>query len=309
MILEIMNLYHLKTFYFTAKFRSYTKAADHLCITQPAVTRQIQELQSTHDLALFNRVGKSIILTDAGECLYFLAEKIFELETQVEESIRDFQQQKSGKISIAATETFGGYYLPEILINYNKKFPDIFVSVLNLTDNYVIENISKLTNDIGFISSELSHPKIVVKEILKEDIVLVASPEHPIAQNRLMEPAELNNLPIIMPEVGCGSRRVITDFKKRHNIDFNVVCDFSNNVAIKSLVKKGLGVTLLSKKAVTDDIRKGDLVSIDIDDSSLVRRFYITYHKEKYFTKTISEFVAAVESWTAEYMAALKLTV
>ena len=301
-----MNLYHLKTFYYTAKFRSYTKAAEQLCITQPAVTRQIQELQSTYDLALFNRIGKKIILTDAGESLYLLAEKIFELETQVEESIRDFQQQKSGKISIVATETFGGYYLPEIVINFNKKFPDIFVSVLNLTDNYVVENISKLSNDIGFISREISHPKIVVKEILKEDIVLVASPEHPIAVNKSMEPAELNNLPIIMPEVGCGSRRVISEFKKRHNINFNVVCDFSNNFAIKALVKKGLGITLLSKKAVVDDIKKGDLVSIDIDDPNLVRRFYITYHKEKYFTKTIAEFVAEVESWTADYMAALK---
>ena len=85
-----MNLYHLKTFYYTAKFRSYTKAADELCITQPAVTRQIQELQSTYDLTLFNRVGKKIILTDAGETLYSLAEKIFELETQVEESTTGF---------------------------------------------------------------------------------------------------------------------------------------------------------------------------------------------------------------------------
>ena len=81
-----------------------------------------------------------------------------------------------------------------------------------------------------------------------------------------------------------------------------MVCDFSNNAAIKALVKKGLGITLISKNAVIDDIRKGDLVSIDVDDPNLVRRFYITYHKEKYFTKTIAEFVAAVNSWAADYM-------
>lgn len=297
-----MNLYHLKTFYFTAKHRSFTKAADELCITQPAVTRQIQELQSTYDLTLFNRVGKKILLTDAGETLYSLAEKIFELESQVEESIRDFQQQKSGKISIVTTETFGAFYLPEIIIEYNRKFPDIFVTVLNLTDNYVIDSISRLTDDLGFISKEIAHPKIVVKEILKEDIVLVAGPDHPISKNKSMDPSELNNLSIIMPETGCGSRKVISDFKKRHNIDFNVVCDFSNNVAIKTLVKKGLGITLISKNAVREDIKKGDLVSIDIDDPNLVRRFFIAYHKEKYFTKTIAEFVASVNRWSAEYM-------
>ena len=87
-----MNLYHLKTFYYIAKYKSYTRAAQELCVTQPAVTRQIQELENTHNLVLFNKIGKKIVLTDAGEALYSLAEKIFDLETQVEESIRDFQR-------------------------------------------------------------------------------------------------------------------------------------------------------------------------------------------------------------------------
>jgi DNA-binding transcriptional LysR family regulator len=300
-----MNLYHLKTFYHTAKFRSFTKAADELCITQPAVTRQIQELQSHYDLILFNRVGKKIILTDAGETLYSLAEKIFELETQVEESIRDFQQQKSGKISVVTTETFGAFYLPEIVINFYRKFPDIYVSVLTLTDGYVIDSISKLTNDLGFISKEIAHPKIVVKEILKEEIVLVTDPDNPIAKISELDPSELNNLPIIMPEVGCGSRKVINDFKKRHSIGFNVVCEFSNNDAIKKLVREGMGITLISKNAVQNEIRRGDLVAIGIDDPNLVRRFYLTYHKEKYFTKSIAEFIAITNQWAGDYMKTL----
>ncbi len=300
-----MNLYHLKTFYHTAKHRSFTKAADELCITQPAVTRQIQELQSTYDLTLFNRVGKKIILTDAGEALYSLAEKIFELETQVEESIRDFQQQKSGKISIVTTETFGAFYLPGVVIEFNRKFPDIYVSVLTLTDTYVIDSISRLTNDLGFISKEISHPKIVVKEILKENIVLVTNPENPLAKYNDLEPSALNNLPIIMPEVGCGSRKVISDFKKRHNIRFNVVCEFSNNESIKALVRDGIGITLISKNVVKNDIKRGDLVAINVNDPNLTRRFYITYHKEKYFTKSIAEFIALTNQWSTEYMKTL----
>jgi len=300
-----MNLYHLKTFYHTAKFKSFTKAADELCITQPAVTRQIQELQSNYDLILFNRVGKKIILTDAGESLYSLAEKIFELETQVEESIRDYQQQKSGKISVVTTETFGAFYLPGIVLDFYKKYPEIYISVLTLTDVYVIDSISKLSNDLGFISKEIIHPKIVVKEILKEEIVLVTHPGSPLAKKSKLEPSELNNLPFIMPEIGCGSRKVISDFKKRHNIGFNVVCDFSNNDAIKELVREGMGITLISRNAVQNDIRKGDLVSIDVDDPNLVRRFYLTYHKEKYFTKSIAEFIATTNHWSGEYMKTL----
>jgi DNA-binding transcriptional LysR family regulator len=300
-----MNLYHLKTFYHTAKFRSFTKAADELGITQPAVTRQIQELQSHYDLILFNRVGKKIILTDAGETLYSLAEKIFELETQVEESIRDFQQQKSGKISIVTTETFGGFYLPEIVANFYRKYPDIYISVLTLTDGYVIDSISKLSNDLGFISKEIAHPKIVVKELLQEEILLVTNPDNPLVKKKDLDPSELNNISIIMPEIGCGSRKVISDFKKRHNIGFNVVCEFSNNEAIKELVKEGLGITLISRNAVQNEIKRGDLVAIDIDDPNLVRKFYLTYHKEKYFTKSIAEFIAKSNQWAADYMKTL----
>ncbi len=297
-----MNLYHLKTFFFTAKYRSYTKAADVLCITQPAVTRQIQELQSTYDLILFNKIGKKVILTDAGEALYILAERIFELETQVEETVRDFQQQKSGKIRIATAETFGAYYLPEIIINFNHKFPDIFVSVVTLNDHYVVENISKLTYDLGFLSKEISHPKIVVKELFEENIVMVASPSHPYSSKKIIEPKELDNIPIVMPESESGTRNVLNDFRKKYNVKFDIVCEFSNSDSIKTLVQQGMGVTLISSKVVEKELKRGDLVAINVNAPELKRKYFITYHKEKYFTKIITEFTEMAYKWSNEYM-------
>lgn len=297
-----MNLYHLKTFYFTAKYRSYTKAADILCITQPAVTRQIQELQSTYDLVLFNRIGKKILLTDAGEAVYALAERIFELETQVEESIKDFQQQKSGKISIVTAETFGGFYLPKIIINFNKRHPDIHVSILTLNDFYVVENVSKLSYDLGFLSKEMSHPKLIVKELFSEDIVLVADPGHKFAEKKEIEPRELDMVPVIMPEENSGTRNILNDFKKKHGLEFNVVCEFSNNDSIKTLVQEGMGVSFISRNVVRKEIGNGDLIVVDIAGVKLKRQYYITYHKDKYFTKTIADFISLTAQWTDEYM-------
>ncbi len=297
-----MNLYHLKTFFYTAKYRSFTKAADVLCITQPAVTRQIQELQSTHNLVLFNRIGKKILLTDAGEALYSLAEKIFELETQVEESIRDFQQQKSGKISIVTSETFGGFYLPKIIIKFNQKYPDIYVSAMTLNDFYVVDYVSRLTYDFGFLSKEMSHPKIIVKELFEEDIVMIINPEHPLAGKSIIEPHELDNIPMIMPEQDSGTRNILNEFKKRHDLKFNVVCEFSNNDSIKTLVQEGMGVSLISRNVVKNEIKRGELASLNINDKGLTRKYYITYHKEKYFTKTIAEFIAITYQWSNEYM-------
>ena len=297
-----MNLYHLKTFFYTAKYRSYTKAADVLCITQPAVTRQIQELQSTYDLILFNKVGKRVILTDAGEALYALAEKIFELETQVEETVRDFQQQKSGKIVIITAETFGAYYLPEIIINFNQKLPDIFVSVDTFNDFYVVENVSKLEYDFGFLSQELGHPKTVTKELFEENMVMVTNTSHPYSSKKIVEPKELDNISLIMPETESGTRNVLTGFQKRYNIKFNIISEFSNSDAIKTLVQQGMGITIISSKVVEKEVKRGDLVCVKINAPELKRKYFLTYHKEKYFTKTITEFIELTYKWSEEYM-------
>jgi len=297
-----MNLYHLKTFYYTAKYKSYTKAADKMCITQPAITRQIQELQSSCDLVLFNRIGKKIILTDAGESLYLQAEKIFELEMQVEESIRDFRQQKSGKISIVTAETFGGFYLPRILIDFNKIYPNIFLSVLTLNDYYVVDNVSRLTYDLGFLSKEMMHPKIIVKELFVEDIVMIIKPDHPLAAKSIIEPEELDNLPFIMPESESGTRNVLNDFRKRHGLKFNIICEFSNNDAIKTLVQEGMGISLISRNVVKKEIQRGDLACLNINDIGLKRKYYIAYHKEKYFTKSIAEFISITYKWAKDFI-------
>jgi len=297
-----MNLYHLKTFFYTAKFGSHTKAADVLCITQPAVTRQIQELQSTYDLVLFNKIGKKVILTDAGKALYSLAEKIFELETQVEETVKDFRQQKSGKIKIATAETFGAYYLPEIIISFNQKFPDIFLSVDTYNDYHVAEEVSKLEYDFGFLSKEIDHQKIVVKEVLEENIIIVVNPSHPYSSRKKIEPKELENVPIIMHETGSGTRNVLNDVQRKYNISFNTICEFSNNDANKTLVQHGMGITLISEKVVEREIARGDLVRIEVNAPELKRKYFLVYHKEKYFTKIITEFIDITHNWSKEYM-------
>ena len=171
-----MNLYHLKTFYFTAKYKSLTKAAEFLCITQPAVTKQIKQLQSHYNLKFLDIIGKKVILTDAGLNLYTIAERIFDMESQAEEAIKDFQEYNKGKISILASESFGSYHIPYIIRDFKQTRPEISISIQTATNKDIIESISELKEDIGFISAPVQNPKISVHEILEDEIVLVASP-------------------------------------------------------------------------------------------------------------------------------------
>ena len=137
-----MNLNQLRIFYMAAKHGSLSLAAQKLFISQPAVTKGIQRLQDYYEIKFINRFGKRMVLTDAGEVLYGIAEKIFEMENQAEESIFDFQQHKKGHIRIHASESFGAYYLPSILNPFSKSNPFIRISVNILPTEQVVENVA-----------------------------------------------------------------------------------------------------------------------------------------------------------------------
>jgi DNA-binding transcriptional LysR family regulator len=138
-----MNLNQLKIFYYTAKYGSLSIAADALYITQPAVSKGIQRFEEYHEIKFFNRFGKKLVLTDAGEALYDIADKIFGMESQAEEVIRDFQQRKRGILRIHASESFGAYYLPSIIREFRKHNPKIQISVNVLPTEQVVEKTAQ----------------------------------------------------------------------------------------------------------------------------------------------------------------------
>ncbi len=159
-----MNLNQLRVFYYTAKYGSISKAADALYVSQPAVTKQIKEFQRYFNIIFFNKFGKKVVLTDAGKFLYRIAEKIFEMENQAEELIRDIQQLKSGSIHISTVESFGAYYIPYIAGLYRKSYPGIYISTYIQSVEEVMKNTIKLNCDIGFVSYANEDKKLISEE-------------------------------------------------------------------------------------------------------------------------------------------------
>ena len=186
-----MNLNQLKIFYMAAKNGNLSLAAQELFITQPAVTKGIQRLQEFYDMKFVDHIGKKLILTDAGEVLFEIAEKIFELENQAEESIRDFQQRKRGHIRILSSESFGDYYLPRIIIPFSKAFPLVRITMNILPTEQVVSHTATLNNDLGFISYPVEHNKLLVKEVLKDQLVIITPPGHPLTRKKKLAPGDL----------------------------------------------------------------------------------------------------------------------
>jgi DNA-binding transcriptional LysR family regulator len=296
-----MNLNQLKIFYMAAKYGNLSLAAQKLFITQPAVTKGIQRLQGFYDIKFVDHVGKKLILTDAGEVLYEIAEKIFELENQAEESIRDFQQRKRGHIRILSSESFGDYYLPRIIIPFSQAYPMVRITMNILPTEQVVSHTATLNNDLGFISYPVEHNKLRVREVLKDQLVIIAPTDHPLAHKDKLKPTDLAGQLLIMHEKGSAPRKAIEDFIRKHQLSVNIPLELSSNRAIKRAVEDGIGIALVSRRVANEEIRAGRLAAIPLSDPSMIRKFYLVHHKDKYLSESLQKFIDTSFKWAAEY--------
>ena len=301
-----MNLNQLKIFYYAAKNGNLSVAAQALFITQPAVTKGIQRLQEHYEIRFVDFVGKKLVLTDAGEELYKIAEKIFELENQAEESIRDFQQRKRGHIRILSSESFGDYYLPQIIIPFNKAYPLIRVSMNILPTEQVVENTASLNCDLGFISYPIAHKKLVVKEVLEDKLVIITPRNHPLAAKKRLTPRDLEGQPFIMHEKGSAPRRAIEAFIRKSHISVKIPLALSSNRAIKRAVEEGIGIALISRKVANEEIRTKRMHAINLAHPAMKRKFFMVHHKDKYMSESLRLLMDMVFEWTSQYAKELK---
>ena len=296
-----MNLNQLKIFYYAAKNANLSVAAKKLFITQPAVTKGIQRLQEQYDIRFIDFVGKKLVLTDAGEVLYQIAEKIFELENQAEESIRDFQQRKQGHIRILSSESFGDYYLPQIIIRFNKAYPFIRVSMNILPTEQVVENTASLNCDLGFISYPIAHKKLAIKAVLEDRLVIITPRQHSLAVKKRLSPKDLAGQQFIMHEKDSAPRRAIEKFMRKSNISVKIPLELSSNRAIKRAVEEGIGIALISRKVANEEIRAKRLAAINLQDPSMKRKFFLVHHKDKYISEPLQLLMDMVSQWANQY--------
>ncbi len=300
-----MNLNQLKIFYLASKLGSLSAAGEVLNITQPAVTKAIQRLQDYYEIRFLNRFGKKMALTDAGEVLYVVAEKIFELEKQAEESIRDFQQQKKGHIRIHASESFGAYYLPHIINPFIKANPNIRVSASILPTEQVAKNTANLENDLGFISFPIKNEKLLIRAIIEDRLEIIVPPDHLLTRFETIESRDLKDQTIIMHEKGSATERIFDNYVQKNSISVNILLELSSNKAIKLAVEEGLGIGVISRKIAIDEIEAGKLFAISFSDPDMKHKYYMVHHKDKYISDILQHLIDTAVQWAAEYSASL----
>ena len=283
----------LQVFYTVAKQLSFTKAAESLCMTQPAVTFQVKQLEAQLNISLFERSPSKIVLTHAGELALQYAEKILDLTAEMEIRLAEMTDQENGVLMIGASTTVADYMLPQMLGVFKSGFPYAQVR-LSVANSQTIENrIIEHSLDVGLVESPSHHPSLVTQVFYQDDLVLICAVDHAWANRDSIYPEQLGSEPYIGREPGSGTREVVDKYLRDHGVQpelLAVVMELGSPEAIKGAVEVGLGVAIVSKATVIKERELGKLVAIPLNPP-LRRDLTLVYTQEKFRSKLLQSFI------------------
>ncbi|MBN2034585.1 MAG: LysR family transcriptional regulator [Deltaproteobacteria bacterium] len=259
-----ISLNHLRIFYFAAKKKTLTKAAEALFVTQPAVTMQIKALEKHLEVPLFRKRGKFLELTDEGEVLYKYAEKIFGVVEEMEHALKGFASLTHGSLIIGTTRSFARHLMPGLISKYQEKFPGIKVSLEVGSSSEIAEGVANFRYDIGIIGRIPLPSKVKAFPYKPEEFCLVVSPNHRFAQRGFVSCRELKSEPIIIREPGSGSRHFMLSFLDSHGVKPSVLIEAGSVEFIKEYVIKGRGISFLYKPEVRLEANMGLLRPLEL---------------------------------------------
>jgi DNA-binding transcriptional LysR family regulator len=283
----------LQVFRAVAKHLSFTKAADALFMTQPAVTFQVKQLEEHLNSRLFDRTHNGITLTPAGLVALEYAERILALSAELEARLKDTSGQLAGPLLIGASMTIGEYLLPQAIGEFKVRHPGVVPTLFVGNSEIVQERVAERTLDLGFIEGD-SHLGSLRSEICCEDeLQVVCAPSHPVAREPFAQPASLMQHPYVGREAGSGTRAVIDHYLQRHGVApdcLNAVVELGSPEALKGLVATGLGFAIMSRVIVAKELQLGQLVQVPLKPP-LIRNFSIVYAKERFHSKVVGSFL------------------
>jgi len=263
------------------KKRSFTRAAEELNVTQPAVTIQVKSLEKSLNLKLIQQVGKRIQLTESGEFLYQYAEKIFDLVSDANEKMRDFKKLMRGTLRIGTTKNYARYIMPSLLSEFQRRFPGIKVILDEGNSEDMAKSVLEKKNELALISQLNLDRKIKSLFFSTVEFVLVVSPEHRFSERKSVSLRELNGEPVILREKGSGSRAAILRKFQEYGIWPSVIIEASSLDFIVGYVKQNKGVSFMFEPDIKEELERGTLKVIFVEEGNIIFFTDIIYHSEK----------------------------
>jgi DNA-binding transcriptional LysR family regulator len=287
----MMNLNQLRVFYEAARTGSFTSAAKKLCITQPAVTAQIKTFEDQCNLKLFKKKGRSRYLSEEGNTLFEYARRIFEYEREVEDVIEEMRKLKRGTLRLGTSKAYARYFMPFLISSFHEAFPHIKVHLDEGSSMDILRSLLELKNEVAVIAKVEEDPNVTFLPFKRDELILILAPAHSLSKKKSVSVEELVHEPMIMKEMGSGTRKQVNDLFSRKALTPNVLMETSNTEFIKQLVQRGEGISFLVEESVAVEIREKRLATVPVAGANPFLDVSIAYLKDQHLSHSARAFV------------------
>jgi DNA-binding transcriptional LysR family regulator len=288
-----MDFDHLITFVEIAKQGSFSRAGQKLYRSQPAVSAQIRQLEHEYGQKLFDRVGKSVRLTVAGETLLEYAGRLLTLRNESLRAVADQASTPRGTLAVGANEATCLYVLPDIFAEYSRRFPAVQISIYRNFSHKVLEKVEDGTVDVGIVTLPVKSPSLKVHSIFKDRLMLMVSPTNPLAPYKSVLTSDIAGQPLIFPKTGF-MRQVLDKQFRPYRSRLRITMELPSVGMIKRFVAAGLGVSIISETFARDEVRAGQVKLIPISDNDIWRELGLVYRRDRTLPRSAAAFVSLV---------------
>lgn len=287
-----MNLHHLKVFLAVAEAGSISAGAERLHISQPAVTREIRDLEASLDLRLFDRQPRGVQLTEGGRRLLDYAQRIFNLERAAERDLRDFAQLGQGELNLGASATLGSYLLPSLISRFRTLHPQIFVSLEVSNTDVVTRQLDEGLVSLGFVEGPFVRSDYAHRLLARDALLPVVAPHHPLASSGRLAARMLQHYPLYMREPGSGARVSIEQAYRAHGLEPEASMAIGSTEALKRLLADGQGIAWLSQRIVERELASGELRHLQVQDLQIERDLHVLWRQGASLSPAPAAFLA-----------------
>jgi len=274
--------------------QSFTKASLKVYLTQASVSERVANLEAQIGLRLLDRLPKEVLPTKAGQIFYEYAKKILKLKNELIGELQDLIGLKGGSLDIGGSTVPGEYILPSLITEFIGLFPQVVIN-LSISDSKEIrEKILKGELDLGVVGATDRSLHLEFIPIWSDQLVLVVYKGHKLYGRESVKLEDIKGEPFVIREEGSGTLSFVAQYLEKHNLHlekhFHVAGRFGSTTAIKGAVKAGLGISIISKRAIETEIQRGELWALNIDSMDIRRHFYLTFDKRRSLSPIAREF-------------------
>lgn len=296
-----MDTHRLEVFCKIVELRSFTRAAQALSLSQPTVSEHIRLLEEFLEDRLLERMKGDVQPTPVGRVFYQYARHMVQLRNEALDAVHQFRDKLSGSLLVGASTIPGTYLLPQVMASFRTAHSKCQIELKISDTSGVVEGVADSSLEVGVVGAKLNNKKLVFEEIADDELVLAVAPEHKWARNFQVSHAELLKEPFIVREKGSGTLCFTNKILEQRGINpglLKVSARMDTTESVKQGIKAGIGVSILSRMAIEEDLRRGSLAAVEIADIKFPRVLFLVFPKNRQLAPLCSAFLDHVRTTT-----------